>query len=174
MFYVKQYNSLAYASLVSQILGPSFMTGKTSATLNLGSLPNLVGFHLRMAQVMVFKDFEQALAGLDITPAIFGVLEILSHNKGLTQTRLAVAIGLDRSSLVPLLDKLQKRQLVAREASTKDRRSNNLHLSPKGEQLLAEAARRVALHEQRILATLSKSEAKQLIALLMKVGRTRA
>lgn len=147
------------------------MTGKTSAAINLGSLPNLVGFHLRMAQVMVFKDFEQALAGLDITPAIFGTLEILSHNKGLTQTRLAVAIGLDRSSLVPLLDKLQKRQLVAREASTKDRRSNNLHLSLHGEQLLAEAASRIALHEQRILASLSKSEAKQLIALLAKLGR---
>lgn len=150
------------------------MTGKTSAALDLGSLPNLVGFHLRMAQVMVFKDFEEKLAGLDVTPAIFGVLEILKHNKGLTQTRLAVAIGLDRSSLVPLLDKLQTRQLVAREASTKDRRSNNLHLTPQGEQLLSEAARRVALHEQRILSTLSKSETKQLIALLIKVGANRA
>lgn len=150
------------------------MTGMTSAALDLGGLPNLVGFHLRMAQVMVFKDFEEKLAGLDVTPAIFGVLEILKHNKGLTQTRLAVAIGLDRSSLVPLLDKLQKRQLVAREASTKDRRSNNLHLTPQGEQLLSEAARRVALHEQRILSTLSKSETKQLIALLMKVGTKRA
>jgi DNA-binding MarR family transcriptional regulator len=139
----------------------------------MGRLPNLVGFRLRMAQVMVFKDFEEALAGLDITPAIFGVLEILSQNKGLTQTRLAVAIGLDRSSLVPLLDKLQTRQLVARAQSTEDRRSNNLHLSPQGEQLLEEAARRIALHEQRILSSLSKSEARQLIALLQKVGRSR-
>lgn len=146
------------------------MTNTTPQKVALGILPNLVGFHLRMAQVMVFKDFDRELAGLDITPAIFGVLEILSHNKGLTQSRLAVAIGLDRSSLVPLLDKLQKRQLVAREASTEDRRSNHLHLTPAGEELLAIATQRVKLHEQRILAALSKTEIKELIKSLKKLG----
>ena len=87
-----------------------------------------------------------------------------------TQTRLANAIGLDRSSLVPLLDKLQKRNLVAREASVKDRRSNHLFLTPEGRQLLAKANKRVQLHEQRILASLSKPEIKQLIKLLSKIG----
>jgi DNA-binding MarR family transcriptional regulator len=155
-------------------LGRIIMTAKTTPTLELGILPSLVGFHLRMAQVMVFKDFEQALAGLEVTPAIFGVLEILSHNQGLTQTRLAVAIGLDRSSLVPLLDKLQKRQLVAREASAEDRRSNNLAITPQGEALLAEATRRVAEHERRVLSGLGKAEVRQLINLLNKLGRAPA
>ena len=142
----------------------------TSSPLDLGGLPDLVGYHLRMAQVMIFRDFDRELSDLDITPAIFGVLEILRRNKGLTQTRLAQAIGLDRSSLVPLLDKLQKRNIVEREASTKDRRSNHLHLTDAGEQLLVEAERRVRLHEKRILARLTKSEARQLIQLLMKLA----
>lgn len=146
------------------------MTDKTPTTLDLGCLTQLVGYHLRMTQVMVFKDFDRELTGLNITPAIFGVLEILSHNKGLTQTRLANAIGLDRSSLVPLLDKLQKRDLVAREASTKDRRSNHLFLTPEGKSLLAKADKRVRLHEKRMLASLTKAETKQLFKLLMKVG----
>lgn len=146
------------------------MTDKTPTTLDLGCLSQLVGYHLRMTQVMVFKDFDRELAGLDITPAIFGVLEILSHNKGLTQTRLANAIGLDRSSLVPLLDKLQKRDLVSREASTKDRRSNHLFLTPEGKSLLAKADKRVKLHEKRMLTSLTKAETKQLFKLLMKVG----
>lgn len=145
------------------------MTDKTPTTLDLGCLTQLVGYHLRMTQVMVFKDFDRELSGLDITPAIFGVLEILSHNKGLTQTRLANAIGLDRSSLVPLLDKLQKRDLVAREASTKDRRSNHLFLTSEGKSLLAKADKRVTLHEKRMLASLTKAETKQLFKLLMKV-----
>ena len=146
------------------------MTDKTPTTLDLGCLTQLVGYHLRMTQVMVFKDFDRELTGLNITPAIFGVLEILSHNKGLTQTRLANAIGLDRSSLVPLLDKLQKRDLVAREASTKDRRSNHLFLTPEGKSLLSKADKRVKLHEKRMLASLTKAETKQLFKLLMKVG----
>jgi len=146
------------------------MTDKTPTTLDLGCLSQLFGYHLRMTQVMVFKDFNRELAGLDITPAIFGVLEILSYNKGLTQTRLANAIGLDRSSLVPLLDKLQKRDLVAREASTKDRRNNHLFLTPEGKSLLAKADKRVKLHEKRMLTSLTKAETKQLLKLLMKVG----
>lgn len=143
----------------------------TSSPLDLGSLPGLVGYQLRMAQVLVFRDFDRELSDLDITPAIFGMLEILRQNKGLTQTRLALAIGLDRSSLVPLLDKLQKRKLVEREASTIDRRSNHLHLTTEGEQLLVEAERRVRLHEKRILSHLTKSEARQLIQLLMKLAK---
>jgi DNA-binding MarR family transcriptional regulator len=142
----------------------------SSATV-LGGLPSLVGYHLRMAQVMVFKDFDRELAELDITPAIFGVLEILNHNKGLTQTRLATAIGLDRSSLVPLLDKLQQRDLVAREASSADRRTNHLHLTPAGKQLLVKAEKKVRQHEERVLSPLTKSETQQLIKLLSKVAR---
>lgn len=146
------------------------MTDQTSMELDLGGLPQLVGFQLRMTQVMVFKDFDRELSGLDITPVIFGVLEVLRHNKGLTQTRLANAIGLDRSSLVPLLDKLQKRNLVARKASTMDRRSNHLFLTSEGEHLLATADKRVTAHEQRILAPLSKVETRQLFKLLAKIG----
>jgi DNA-binding MarR family transcriptional regulator len=145
------------------------MTRKTLTAVDLGALPELVGYHLRMAQVTVFKDFDHELADLDITPAIFGVLEVLHHNKGLTQTRLANSIGLDRSSLVPLLDKLEKRNLLAREASVKDRRSNHLFLTPEGRQLLLKASRRVKAHEQRVFGSLSKAETGQLIKLLAKI-----
>lgn len=147
------------------------MTQENLTDVDLGTLPELVGYHLRMAQVTVFRDFDRELAGLDITPAIFGVLEVLQHNKGLTQSRLAAAIGLDRSSLVPLLDKLQKRNLVARESSVEDRRSNHLYLTPEGRQLLAKADKRVRLHEERILAPLTKTETKRLIMLLSKIGQ---
>lgn len=147
------------------------MPNEMLSEVDLGALPNLVGYHLRMAQVTVFKDFDRELGELDITPAIFGVLEVLQHNKGITQSRLASAIGLDRSSLVPLLDKLEKRKLVEREASQTDRRSNHLILTPDGKQLLSKADKRVRQHEQRILAGLSKTETKQLINLLAKIGQ---
>lgn len=146
------------------------MTDKTLTTVDLGVLPELLGYHLRMAQLTVFKDFERELAGLDVTPVIFGVLEVLHRNKGLTQTRLATAIGLDRSSLVPLLDKLERRKLVARETSLTDRRRNHLFLAPEGRQLLAKADKRVRQHEQRIFAALSENEVAKLIGLLQKIG----
>lgn len=146
------------------------MTRENLTAVDLGALPDLVGYHLRMAQLTVFKDFDRELADVEMTPAVYGALEVLYHNKGLTQTRLATAIGLDRSSLVPLLDKLQKRNLVSREASLEDRRSNHLFLTAEGRQLLAKASKRVRLHEQRVFGALSKTEVKQLIKLLAKVG----
>lgn len=146
------------------------MTSEPLADVDLGTLTDLVGYRIRMAQLAIFKDFDREFADADITPAIFGALEVLFHNKGLTQTRLATAIGLDRSSLVPLLDKLQSRNLVARESSVKDRRHNHIFLTPEGRQLLVKASKRVKLHEQRVLSSLSAIEIKTLLKLLSKVG----
>jgi DNA-binding MarR family transcriptional regulator len=69
-----------------------------------------------------------------------------------------------------LLDKLEKRGLVARETSQLDRRSNHLFLTSEGRQLLNIASKRVRQHEQRILAGLTKTETKQLIHLLSKIA----
>lgn len=146
------------------------MNSEPLADVDLGTLPDLVGYRLRMAQLVVFKDFDREFVDADMTPAIFGALEVLFHNKGLTQTRFATAIGLDRSSLVPLLDKLQSRNLVARESSVQDRRRNHLFLTPEGRQLLVKANKRVKSHEQRVLASLTASEIKTLLKLLSKVG----
>jgi len=138
--------------------------------LTLGTLSSHVGFHLRLAQLAVFKHFEMRLGEIDVTPAIFSVLEVLHHNDGITQSRLAAAVNLDGSSVVPLLDKLAKRGLVERRASTTDRRHNHLHLTPEGQALHQDAARRAAQHEKEVCKGLSSSDKKLLLELL---GRLR-
>jgi DNA-binding MarR family transcriptional regulator len=132
----------------------------------LGCLANHVGFHLRLAQLAVFEHFGRQLGEIDVTPAIFSVLEVLQKNDGITQSRLAAAVSLDRSSVVPLLDKLAKRGLVERQASTTDRRHNHLHLTAAGRKLLAEAARRAARHEKAVCEPLTVAEKKLLLELL--------
>ncbi|MBK8759684.1 MAG: winged helix DNA-binding protein [Sulfuritalea sp.] len=44
---------------------------------------------------------------------------------------------LERSSMVPMLDKLSRRGLLGRRASTTDQRLNHLHLTDAGRELLA-------------------------------------
>lgn len=134
----------------------------------LGCLSNHVGFHLRLAQLAVFKHFESQLGEIEVTPAIFSVLEVLHQNDGITQSKLASAVQLDRSSVVPLLDKLAKRGLVEREASTTDRRHNHLHLTETGRGLLAEAQRRAEAHEKEICKPLTVAEKKTLLELLSR------
>jgi DNA-binding MarR family transcriptional regulator len=137
----------------------------------IGCLSNHVGFHLRLAQLAVFEHFGSKLNEIDVTPAIFSVLEVLQQNDGITQSKLAAAVRLERSSMVPMLDKLSRRGLVERRASTTDRRHNHLHLTDAGRELLADAISRAAQHEKEICKPFTIAEKKLLLELL---GRFRA
>lgn len=140
----------------------------------LGCLAHHVGFHLRLAQLAVFENIGNALKEIDVTPAIFSVLEVLRQNDGITQSKLAAAVRLERSSVVPLLDKLAKRGLVERRPSTTDRRHNHLHLTDAGRELLAEAIRRASEHEKEVCKPFTIAEKKTLLELLGRFRQPKA
>jgi DNA-binding MarR family transcriptional regulator len=135
-----------------------------------GFLTGLIGYQLRRAQVAVFQHFADAFRELDITPGQLGTLVLVHANPGLSQSALGAALGIDRSTVVPLIDRLEARELVVRARSPTDRRSHALRLGPAGEQLLAEAERRVRAHEDAIAHRLSEAERRTLIELLAKIG----
>lgn len=135
----------------------------------LGLLPGLIGYQLRLAQRAIFDDFADAMGELEVSPGLFGMLVIIEANPGLKQTELAQAAQLDRSSLVPALDKLEARRLVARRASPDDRRVNGLWLTSEGTALLKRLKQRVGRHEQRLARNLSLAERETLVALLKRL-----
>ena len=121
--------------------------GRAVAPIDRGMLTGLIGFHLRLAQIAVFRDFAATTGELDITPGLFAVLVLIESNPGLKQTELARAVGLDRSSIVAVIDNLERRRLVLRRAVATDRRSNALRLTPAGTALLRKLKRLVTAHE---------------------------
>jgi DNA-binding MarR family transcriptional regulator len=139
--------------------------------LNEGVLPELLGYHLRRAQLAVFADFERAMAGLALTPGQFGILARIAANPGLSQSALGRAVGIERSSVVAVIDRLERRGLVTRGKIAGDRRANALALSAEGQKQFQLALRRVRAHERRIARGLSPAEAKTLIALLRRIAR---
>lgn len=132
-------------------------------------LPELVGYHIRLAQMAIFADFDAALAELALSPGLFGLLVIVEANPGLKQTQLADAARLDRSTLVPALDKLEDRGLVERRAAPGDRRSNGLFLTEAGTELLTTAKRAVRRHETRLAREFGSGERDKLIASLSRI-----
>jgi DNA-binding MarR family transcriptional regulator len=138
--------------------------------LDQGGLTQLIGYHLRLAQISVFRDFAEATRGFDVSPGWAGLLTLIKHNPGLTQSRLAQAIGIDRSTLVNSLDRLEARQLVRRQASPLDKRANVLQLTPAGEALLAGITPKIAAHEARIKQRLGEENAAQFLRLLMQLS----
>jgi DNA-binding MarR family transcriptional regulator len=139
--------------------------------LDRGVLPTLLGYVLRRAQSAVFANFAStfATAGAALTPGEFGLMVLVERNIGLSQMALARALGIDRSTLVPILDRLQARGLLVRRHSPTDGRTHALALTPSGGKALARFTRLVGAHEKRIASSLSTAEIRTLIRLLEKV-----
>ena len=74
-------------------------------------LPSYVGYQVRRAQAKIFAEFEAALGELDFTPGSFGVLTLIRANPGITQVALAAAFGVDKSTMSPVIFRLEKRGL---------------------------------------------------------------
>ena len=141
------------------------------ANLDRGLLPSLLGYALRRTQSAVFADFAATFvqAGEALTPGEFGLLVLVERNAGLSQMALARALGIDRSTLVPILDRLQARELLVRHRSPTDGRTHAVALTSTGIKALAKFASLVKAHEKRIASGLSAAETRTLIGLLDKV-----
>jgi DNA-binding MarR family transcriptional regulator len=137
------------------------------APLRQGMLPSLLGYRLRLAQQAVFRDFARSIP--DLSPGRVGVLVLIESNPGVTQSRLARAVGLDRSTLVGLLHKLEGRAWIQRRRGT-DRRTNGLWLTAKGAALLGRTKPLIARHEDRVAARLTARERARLLGLLGKLA----
>jgi len=144
--------------------------GEPVSEVDRGVLEGLVGYHLRRAQAAVFEDFRKTMAAEKITPGQFGVLALIGANDGLSQSALARALGIERSTMVAVIDGLQTRGLVDRRASETDRRSNELSLTPKGRALTDKLGPMVEDHEARMAEGLDADEKAILVDLLKRVG----
>jgi DNA-binding MarR family transcriptional regulator len=139
--------------------------------IDMGLLPELIGFNLRCAQVAVFQDFNRDTGGYGISPPQYGTLILVEANPGISQSAIASALRLDRSTLVQIIDRLEARGFVVREVSAHDRRSHALKLTDEGRTAMAELKRVVGAHEDRMTRTLSEEEKKSLISLLARIHR---
>lgn len=140
--------------------------GKRQRAIDLAGLTTHVGYAVRRAQVAVFQDFMRAVASTDIRPAQFSILTVIAANPGLKQADVSRALGIERGRLVLVLNELEKRGLARRAASEIDRRSHALHLTPKGERLLAQLNGLVGEHERRMSARLGPQDKARLLELL--------
>lgn len=68
----------------------------------------------------------------DLTPAQLAVLAALEATEALTPTQLARAICYEKSTLTPIIDRLEKTGLVLRAKDPKDGRLQRLYLTKKG------------------------------------------
>ena len=138
--------------------------------LSYGRLPRILGYHLRRTQLAIFRHFSRTVSTEeDITPGLFGMLQVIAANPGLGQSRLAEAMEVDRSAIVKVVDQLEGRGLIIRWPSLHDKRSNCLRLTAKGRKALRRMETRVLQHEDEFTEVLSAEERETLVRLLMRL-----
>ena len=138
--------------------------------LSYGLLPQILGYHLRRTQVAIFRHFSRTVSTEeDITPGLFGMLQVIAANPGLGQSRLAEAMEVDRSTIVKVVDQLEERRLIIRWPSPNDKRSNCLRLTDRGSMVLRRMEARVLRHEDEFTKALSADERQLLVRLLVRL-----
>lgn len=116
------------------------------------------GHLLRRAQQYA-HDLHSGAVGADgPTPRQFEVLHVVSRNKGISQTDLVKATGIDRSTLADMIARMLKKGLLSRARDKEDARANNVSITPAGQRVLGSAASGVAKADAATLNVLPKAQ----------------
>ena len=132
-------------------------------------LDGLLGYRLRRAQGAMHRDFMAAVASLDLTQKQAATLWLISGNPGVAQVAVASALGMDRATMMAIVDRLEQRRLVIRKRSSTDRRRQELYLTPAGQNALRKAKARIAKHEERFKALFTAAELESLLSALQRL-----
>lgn len=110
-------------------------------------------FLLAWAHHSLLTEQTAGLAELGVTPRDRWLLDRAKDSE-LTQRELADLCGLDKTTMVVVVDKLEKEGLAERRPSPADRRAWIITVTPKGRELLGRANKIVERIHGEVLATL--------------------
>ena len=110
----------------------------------------------------------EVLGSVGLTPALFALLNVIGAREGAIQQELGSALGIDRSTMVALIDELERAGLARRRPSATDRRAREIAITPKGGRLLQRARGLIAQVEDEVLAGLTAEERRDMLALLRR------
>jgi DNA-binding MarR family transcriptional regulator len=137
--------------------------------IDFGELPSYIGYQLRRVQATIFSEFETALRDFDFTPGSFGVLTLIRANPGITQVTLAAAFRVDKSTMSPVIFRLEQRGLIRRKVLASDRRRHALFFEDAAESAFLAARAKVRAFEESVAARLTKAEQREFARLLVKL-----
>jgi len=141
----------------------------TDHPIELGPLAGILGYYLRRAQSANFQKYGKHLSKHNVSPGQFGLLCKIDNNPGISQTALARADGIERSTLGEIIDRFEERNLVERRRHPTDRRAYALHLTRKGKTFLSQITPEVLASEAELTQNLTQKEFKTLLALIKKL-----
>lgn len=117
------------------------------------------------------RRLDRTLAPLGLRARDFWLLAIAGAGN-VSQHEMAELCGLDPSSLVAILDGLERHGWLRRQRNPRDRRMQWVQRTEAGDRLFARARPRAQRAEAQQLAVLSMAQQRQLVAALRKLSTT--
>ena len=100
---------------------------------------DVLGYLIKHAHLELEKKTDTALAALGVTSRDLGALRVIAGGEATSQQEVAGVLGVDRTSMVALLDALEDRGIIIRRPSEHDRRRNVVELTAGGRRLFDKA-----------------------------------
>ena len=124
------------------------------------------GYAIRRLHQISVAIFLQETEAHGLTPVQFAALQTAANDPGLDQRTLARTIGLDTSTVGGVIDRLEARGLLQRNASPADRRVRLLTPTDAGRALLAATLPALLRAQQRMLEPLPARERAEFLRML--------
>jgi DNA-binding MarR family transcriptional regulator len=137
------------------------------------ALMERLSFLLKRTYAMLEATIEPELARLGVNGREFAVLTLIEAEGPASQQRLGGRIGVDRTTMVALIDALEEKQLVTRRRDPSNRRAYVLEVTATGREILRDALKAVELVEQESLSPLSVAESATLTRALQRLVQVR-
>jgi DNA-binding MarR family transcriptional regulator len=118
---------------------------------------DLAAMFAPLARALVARE-APVLRAHDISMWGYIVLTGLVEQPVRTQAALAQAINADKSRIIGVLDHLQQRGLIRRQADSADRRVHLLSLTPAGDRLRRSVEAAIRRSEEEVLAVLPPAD----------------
>lgn len=117
------------------------------------------GYLIRRLQQASVSIFAQEMAGSELTPVQYGVLAVVAEEPDIDQVTTAELVGVDRTTIVGVIDRLARKGLVTRTVAPYDKRVRVLKATKDGLELLRAVETQAEAVRTRLLEPLSQAEA---------------
>lgn len=142
---------------------------QSAPALDFAGLDRLFGYLLRRAQGAVHRNYLMSLDGLKLTQKQAAVLWLVLSNSGVAQGTIGSALGMDRATMMALVDRLEARGLVRRVRSRADARRRELQATAAGQRMMEQVRQRIAQHEAQVKGLFTAAELRTLHRLLKRL-----
>lgn len=113
------------------------------------------GYTLSKISQKMNTEFTKKLAEYNIDSRDYGALSIVYNTSKLSQRQIGEKMVVDRTTMVQLIDSLEKKELITRESNPNDRRQNLIVLTDIGKVIVEKMWVKLEQVEKEIIQSLS-------------------